>query len=194
MQRFKAGRERAKYMTAVSALSEAMTSIAVELSDKDRPSLGKLGAIMRGALRQLEELEPIIAAGAKVENNDQRFDPAACVDAMSKAFELEARLDGLIEKTIQRFVVARECLSQYARKSPQKLITHASAAKQMIATNAAKTKIEDDLDDDNDNDNYNDNDNEEDGPNPDKYDWEHEYDADMKEWRRAQRKKDRDAS
>ena len=36
VQRLKAGRERAKYMTAVSALSEAMTSIAVAL-DKNGP-------------------------------------------------------------------------------------------------------------------------------------------------------------
>ena len=70
---------------------------------------------MRDLLRQLEELEPIVAAGAKVENNDQQFDPAVCVDAMSKAFEQEARLDGLIDKCIQRLVMAKEFLRSTGR-------------------------------------------------------------------------------
>ena len=149
VQRSKAGREHAKYMTAVSALSEVMTTFGAALNEGALE--GKLGANMRYLLGQLEELEPIIAAGAKVENNDQRFDPAACVDALSKAFELEARLDGLIDKTLQRFVAVRESLSQYARKSVPKLITHAGGGK-TIVTNVAKTKVEDGSDDDNDND------------------------------------------
>ena len=129
-------------MTAVSALSEAEIAWFSGLGALE----GKLGANVRGLLGKLEELEPIIAAGAKVENNNQQFDPARCVDALSKAFELDARLDGLIDKTIQRFVVAKEGLSRYARKSAPKLITHdASAAKKMI--------VKDELDEDNDNDN-----------------------------------------
>ena len=79
-------------MTAVSNLSEAITSLAESVKNKKEPSIGRVGANIRYVLGVLDELQPTIAAGSGMQS---AADMSPCIDAFSKAFELEAsqRLD-----------------------------------------------------------------------------------------------------
>jgi hypothetical protein len=166
---FKQQRKRAKFASHVSDLSESLKVLAAELSNKKKPSLGKVGSNVRHLMGVLEDLEPIVAAAVPSTESDEKcFDPGLCVDILAKEFEIEARLGGLLDKAMYRLVVAKEFRRQYAPKSNAKLML-ATAAKRAGSGNV-KNKIDDA--DWNDNDNNNDSNK----PNPDNYDWQDEYD------------------
>jgi hypothetical protein len=192
-RRVKKGREKVEYTTAVVGLSEAVTSLACELNKN--ASLGKLGANMRSLVDDIEKLRPSIEAGAKSVDEAKRIDGACGLDTIASACELEARLDGLIDKNIQRLIMIREFQRQYGQDSNAKLIEHqppiarGSAAKKAVTKvgRMASTKKSTDANDNwNDSNNDNDNDNE---VNPDNYDWEHEYDDALAEQKKARRKR-----
>ena len=194
-QRIKEGREKAEYTTAVVKLSEAVTSLAGNVNSKKTSSLGKLGANVRSVVADIEKLRPSIEAGAKSVDEAKKIDGAYSLDTIGSACELEARLDALIEKAIQRLIIIREFQRQYGQDSNVKLIqhyppaAHGTAAKQAVTKVGRKdsTKKSKDANDNwNDNDNDKDNDNE---INPDNYDWEHEYDQALAEQKKARRKR-----
>lgn len=171
-QRYRQGRQNKKFMTAVSNLSEAMTSLAEGV--KNKKGIGKVGANIRYALRVLEEVQPTIATASQTQNTAEFFDMGPCIEAFSKAFELEARLSGLIDKAIQRLVMAREFQRQYGSK-PRVPLSTATLLSDARAVQKKAASV--DVNDDNNN---NDNDNN-DPDNPRSYDWEHEWDAHQKE-------------
>jgi hypothetical protein len=188
VQRLKQERKRTKITAGISDLSDAMVSLAAEVSNKKRPSLGKLGANIRSILGVLENLEPtIIATQSKAEIDGKAFDLGPCVDILSKALELEARLVGLIAKAIQRLVMAREFRRQYPPKPTLKLIGP-STAKTAVTGITTKKIVDDNGNEDNDNDNNNNDNNNNNLDNvdrPENFDWPHEYD----EFLAARRKK-----
>jgi hypothetical protein len=196
-RRVKKGREKVKYTSAVVGLSEAVTSLAYEL--KKNTSLGKLGANMRSVVDDIEKLRPIIEAGAKSVDEAKKIDGACNLDTIGSACELEARLDALIDKKIQRLIVIREFQRQYGQDSQDsnvKLIehhSHGSAAEKAVAKEGGRktsTKKSMDINDNwNDNNNDNDNDNDNDNNNEDNYDWEHEYDQALAEQKKGRPKR-----
>jgi hypothetical protein len=150
---------------------------------------------MRSVVHDIEKLRPSIEAGAKSVDEAKKIDGAYSLDTIGSACELEARLDALIDKKIQRLIMIREFQRQYGRDSNVKLIehhqptAHGSAAKKAVTKvgRMASTKKSTDANDNwNDNDNDNDKDNE---INPDNYDWEHEYDQALAEQKKARRKR-----
>jgi hypothetical protein len=133
---------------------------------------------MRGAVSDVEELLPSIEAGAK-SGEAKKIDGTFDVDTIASACELEARLDALIEKKIQRLIIIKEFHRQYGRDSNLRLIqhhppiAHDSATEKTVPKGGRKASVKKSTeanDNWNNNDNNNDNDNE---INPDNYDWEH---------------------
>jgi hypothetical protein len=152
--------------------------------------LGKLGANIRSVLSEVEELRPIIEAGARSVDEAKEIDRSHSLDRLRAFCELDARLDAQIDKKIQRLVMVREFQRQYGRNSTLKLLSHErSAANKETVTQAslrARSKKSRDTNDNwNDNDNDNDND---DQIDPNEYDWPHEYDeAEREKARRGSR-------
>jgi hypothetical protein len=182
---------------AVLQLSEAFASVAEAL--KKKGSGGKVASNMRCAMHDVEKLLPIIEAGAKSSDPEQRIDRA--FKWLQVASELAARKEGQIAKKIQNLFMSREFNRQYGQDSNLKLLPHAppttadTASKEIVIRSKASSKktkdAKDNWDEDNDDNDNNDNDgNDNDGndnePNPNDYDWEHEYDQAM-----ADRKKTR---
>ena len=62
VQRLEHKRKKTKILTDVSNLAEAMTLLAADVSQKNRPPLGKLGGNIRYILGVLDNLEQSIAA------------------------------------------------------------------------------------------------------------------------------------
>ena len=116
VERLRLRRKNTKQAAAVAELSEAMTEVAATLNSDDTPPLGKLGANMRYVLSTLDELEPAIAEGAKAGSDENRFYVGPSLDALSKAIEMEARLDGLIDKAQQRLIIAKEYRKHYTTR------------------------------------------------------------------------------
>jgi hypothetical protein len=178
VRRVKQARRRTKIAAEVSNLTKAMTSLAAEVRNKKRP-LGKPGANIRYILGVLENLEPTITAmHSKAENDEKAFDLGPCIDIFSKQVELEARYEGLIAKSFQRLVMAREFRKLYGSK-PTLMISGRSAAKTAVTGTTTKKIVDDDGNNDNDNDNDNNNNNNNnnlDGNRPENFDWPHEYD------------------
>jgi hypothetical protein len=194
-QHVKERHEKAEHSTAVVKLSEAVTSLAGAVNSK-KSSLGKLGANMRSVVSDVEELRPTIEAGAKSIDEAKKIDSAYSLDTIASACELEARIDALIEKKIQRLIIIREFKRQYGHDSNVKLLpyhrptAHGSATKKAVIKVGRKASMKKSTDANdnwnaNDNDNNNDNDNE---INPDNYDW-HEYDEALAEQKKARRKR-----
>ena len=165
---FRRSKERRKdgsHTSPVSDLSEAMKSLRVAVNGKGKASLGKRGAEILSALREVERRQSIIVEAVKVNDAEKLFDFGPCVDALEKDIELESRIRGQLQKDIQLLVMAREFQRQYgAKHAPVKVIAHdlPDAKKKLnkaVVRNVSKKKIEDDPEwdgDNNDNDNDND--------------------------------------
>ena len=180
VQRLEHKRKKTKILTDVSNLAEAMTLLAADVSQKNRPPLGKLGGNIRYILGVLDNLEQSIAAMGS-ENDGEAFDLGPCFDIVAKALELEARLDGLYTRAFQRLVMAREYRKQYPPKPTPKLIG-SSAAQKTVTGRTAKKIVEDN--DNNNDDNNNNNVDPYDLSRPENFDWEHEYDEAQKALRK----------
>ena len=187
IERLRLRRKNTKQAAAVAELSEAMTEVAATLNSDDTPPLGKLGANMRYVLGTLDELEPIIAESAK-SGSDEPFDVGPSLDVLSKAIEMEAQLDGLIDKAQQRLIIAKEYRKHYTTRP--KLLA-APKSKGMAATKRlTKNKDENDNRNENNNDNDNDDDPTNDPNRPESFDWEQEYDEAVKAKEKAARRKE----
>lgn len=172
VERLRFRRKNEKQNAAVAQLSEAMTEFVKTLNSDDTPPLGKLGANMRYVLDTLDELESTIAEGAKAGSDENLFDVGPSLDALSKAIEMEARLDGLIDKALQRLIIAKEYRKHYATRP--KLLA-APKSKEMAATKRLK-KDKDENDNWDENNDNNDDDPTDNPDRPESFDWEHEYD------------------
>ena len=86
------------YLKAKSKLPKLMSSLAARpnMSDKQR----------KRTLREMEELQGIIADGPP--ESYREVDPRPILNELAKGIELEARLDGMIDKAIQRLMVVKE--------------------------------------------------------------------------------------
>ena len=176
-------RKKANYTNAVVRLSEGVGLLADQLKKQRSP--GKLGANLRSVISDIEELRPIIEAGAKSLDEEDPF------KSIQILFGLGARAHGQFDKDPQTIVMLKEYQRQYVEGPNVKLLPPDSptvhATKQsaiQIDAKASSKKTTDASDDWNDNDD-NDNDNE---PNPNDYDWEDEYDQAVAEHKRARRR------
>ena len=165
---FRRSKERRKdgsHTSPVSDLFEAMKSLRVAVNGKGKASLGKRGAEILSALREVERRQSIIVEAVKVNDAEKLFDFGPCVDALEKDIELESRIRGQLQKDIQLLVMAREFQRQYgAKHAPLTLIAHdqpgaKKGSKKAVGKNVPKKKIEDDEWDEDNNNNNNDNDN-----------------------------------
>ena len=165
-RRSKERRKNGSHTSPVSDLSEAMKSLRDAVNGKGKASLGKRGAEIRSALREVERRQSIIVEAVRVQDAEKLFDFGPCVDALEKDIELELRIRGQLQKDIQLLVMAREFQRQYGAKHapPVKLIAHDQPGpkkklNKAVVRNVSKKKIEDDPEwdgDNNDNDNDND--------------------------------------
>jgi hypothetical protein len=144
--------------------SDAIASLR-ELLNKNG-SLGKLGANLRFVLREIEELRPIIEAGARSADEAKKIERTRCLDRIRALCELDARLDAQIDKKIQRLVIIKEYQRQYGHGSTVKLLpqppAHATAPNKGVTQVGGKTSSKKSTDA---NDNWNDNDNDDDDDN-----------------------------
>ena len=103
-----------------------MKSLRDAVNGKGKASLGKRGAEIRSALREVERRQSIIVEAVRVQDAEKLFDFGPCVDALEKDIELESRIRGQLQKDIQLLVMAREFQRQYGVKHapPVKLIAH----------------------------------------------------------------------
>ena len=166
IRRSKERRKDGSHTSPVSDLSEAMKSLRDAVSGKGKASLGKRGAEILSALREVERRQSIIVEAVRVQDAEKLFDFGPCVDALEKDIELESRIRGQLQKDFQLLVMAREFQRQYGVKHapPVKLIAHdqpghKKGPKKALVRNVSKKKAEDENWENNDNNNDNDNDN-----------------------------------
>jgi hypothetical protein len=133
--------EQGQFPAAVVSLSEAMTDLTSFAKSKKKPSMGKLGANLRSVINDIEAMQPHIEAEAKSQADEKPqaqekvSDSAYSLDTIGQAYEMEERLDALIEKKIKRLIIIREFQRQYGQDSSVKLIEHrASTAKDVSST------------------------------------------------------------
>lgn len=181
-----------RFAAAVVGLSDVLTELASFVSSNKNSSMGKLGSNVRSALNDIEALQPHIEAGAtalaaeKLQAEKKVSDNTYSLDTIAQGYEMEERLDALIEKKVKRLIIIREFQRQYGQDSSVKLIEHhASSAKDVsskptatkpsvakaAAAKAGRLKKSKGANDD-----WNDGDNDNNENNENEYDWEHEYD------------------
>ena len=116
IRRSKERRKDGSHTSPVSDLSEAMKALRDAVNGKGKASLGKRGAEILSALREVERRQSIIVEAVKVQDAEKLFDFGPCVDALEKDIELESRIRGQLQKDIQLLVMAREFQRQYGAK------------------------------------------------------------------------------
>ena len=155
------------HTSPVSDLSEAMKSLRVAINGKGKASLGKRGAEILSALREVERRQSIIVEAVKVNETEKLFDFGPCVDALEKDIELESRIRGQLQKDIQLLVMAQRISApvrretRAARESSSPTISPAirRGSKKALVRNVSKKKAKTnhwENNDNNDNDNDND--------------------------------------
>jgi hypothetical protein len=192
--------EEGRFAAAVVSLAEGISTLTDFANSKEKPWTGKLGANLRSVINDIGELRPHIEAGAKAEAaakpqaDEKVSDSDYNLETAGRGYEMEERLDALIEKKIKRLIIVREFQRQYGQDSGVKLIEHRAPTAKDVSPKPSVTKVgrtartkktkgaNDNWDEDN-NDDYSNNANE--------YDWPHEYDEAQAEKKARQERRAR---
>jgi hypothetical protein len=146
-QRIKEGREEGQFAAAVVSLAEGVSTLTDCANSKKKPWTDKLGANLRSVINDIEGLRPHIEARAKAETaakpqaEEKVSDSAYNLDTAGRGYEMEERLDALIEKKIKRLIIIREFHRQYGQDSGVKLIEHRPSSAKDVSSKPSVPKV-----------------------------------------------------